>query len=239
MYFDLGEWFGKSFFSTVRFKELYHYVKSQEGYEEYVRNDVYVLDYDDKKNENIERHLNPDELKNKIESGYSEINDSIKLLLNMILVYQTSIIEGVIRDCFKLIFLHNPKKIKYMNQKNGLTINTSIDIVLNSNTKEEILDQLAEDCAYQCNIGKTETILNRLNDLTGNKLTQLVLDRVKNIILERNTIIHELKDLSLSITDVDNAHEVVTDFLIDISKYFVSEKIQVFDPAHLLGYNSD
>jgi len=233
MEFDLGKWFGKSFNSTFEFKDLYNYVSSRTGYNEYVKSEKKYWTVDNE-GKTVEFKFDDEFAKKITEIGYLNINKTSKFLLNMLIVYQSSILEGIIKDCFKVIFLNDPVKLKFMNTKKDLEYSINLDTILKSKSKEDLIELIAEDNAGICSSGKVKTVLRRLNELTGKKLDLEVLSRIENIIVRRNEIIHELKELNIGIIEIETIHRRITDFLIDVSKYFISIGICVYDPASIL-----
>ena len=231
--FDLGQWFGQMFLSTVQFNDLYTFVRSKKAFEEYLKEEIEITtasETEGLKTRNFDLELD----KVYVESSFKNVNKSLKLLKNMIIVYQVSILEAVIDECFKLIFLVNPNKMKFLNKENGLTHTITLDSIINASTKYGILKTLAGECSNICTTGNSKKVLNRLNKLTGNILNRDILRKIGNIIERRNEVVHELKDLKISPKDLLKINDDMTSFLIDISRHLYNIGIEVIDPINLL-----
>lgn len=228
IYFNVGIWFSKFFFTNIQHKELNNFLNNTEAKQAYFNTIETTLYKDDKiiKNEKDNKfHMSMlSSLNNDILKGQKVVNCYI-------IVFLCSIFEAMLEDFFYTLFRNRPELLNYCENKK--MINIKLSELIQYNSKDEYITDLCKKAAYQCNTGKLSLIFKRIKELTKKEISVSNYTKCLEIIELRNLVVHENKVHEIKLKQTEEYSETFTKILRELSEIMKKLNIGLIN-SHIL-----
>ena len=234
--YDLGHWWLKIESIHSSYQELSSFINNKEALNHHY-DSITMIYYD----ENNVQHTatNPDSKKLWIDTIDGNIADALKIYSNQVIVLFVSIIDLMITDLIKTMFVHSMKSffdIIDSKEFNNL-FHISLKTLYQSESKEEIVEQHADIIAKYINSGSIDKTLKRIEKISQYCIPEKIKESVIELYLLRNRIVHELEVFNISDNDIRNYFNISDSLRIETGKLLLKMKIEFNDPANWMKLN--
>ncbi|MFM0069029.1 hypothetical protein [Paraburkholderia aspalathi] len=162
----------------------------------------------------------------------SEVDTAIANLTRQSVVLIASIVEAALADAFRVVFHHRPAVMKALD---GFAAAANLDDLLNAADVDSLRRLLVERAVSCAVTGKLDSVIARLNSATSQSVNSKILADLRNVLEQRNRIIHEHKKPELTVEQIDSMFEVGMAMLEEFGRVLYKARLPVFDPMHLFS----
>ncbi|MWA21186.1 hypothetical protein [Burkholderia pseudomallei] len=165
-------------------------------------------------------------------SFVNDVDTAIANLTRQSIVLIASIVEAALADAFRVVFYHRPAVIKALE---GFAATANLDDLLNAPDVKSLRGLVIERAVSWAMIGKLDSAVTRLNLATGQSVNGKALADFKDVLEQRNRIIHEHKKPRLTVRQIDSMFEAGMVMLEELGRVLYKARLPVFDPMHLFS----
>lgn len=226
--FMFSNFFVNNLFSIGKYRDMYNYLKDKECYNIYLQKNVVHIGYE----VDSQRILKNQELFK--EFLRDDMDDTINLLNNQMIVYFATILETALADCFISLFVTKPELILKTENCQNMT-GVSFRDLLNYDSKEQYIIEVAKRVTDKYwNSGKMKKRLEHIEELLSFKLPDGCKKKMEELYKKRNEIVHEniIEDISIFVLEVYSDQLEV--LLKGIGRALQDKGVKVYDNGDIL-----
>jgi len=232
--FDLGKWLAQLLKTNAQYKKLRSFVLDAEAFSEHVRK-IGFVDYE---NDGSIKAIDDPNLKKIVEDiTKDELYDSLSHYARLMIVTYATYMEAMISEFFNNLFIQKPEYMHdYLNDESARVGKGYIKLndILNAESLEEAKLNLAVRAAKNAVNGPIPIVFKRITKLSKCNIDSKLGEKVEQIFIDRNKIIHEAEDIKISYSDISSAWETAEALLKELGNICKSMKVQYSDPAFLI-----
>ena len=169
---------------------------------------------------------------------HNDISTAISNYRCQMPVIVVSQLEGAILELFEALFFYRPELIRAFYAEDRppeAERGISLELLIKASSLADLIDHVVTRAAAEAAAGKKkETVLRRLQRLTGAQMAAPVVDAFLDVVRIRNQVVHE--NLRVTVTDesVRGYIDAAMDLLAELGRVAMVAKIPYSDPGHLL-----
>ena len=229
MEFDVGKWLGKIIFESGNFQALYEYSSNEKYLMEYIGNREIM---GSKGKERIS-NLSSSYKDSIVDSLSSSVREALETMCNNMNVIAVAFLEGMMKELAVSVFVKHPVRMyKYIGENEAGSV--SLKLILNEETKEALILNLANMAASTLLKGKFSSNIKNLEEITKSTVPESLKKCLIKIVQHRNEFVHESKVKTLTNLDVKKNFDDVYEFLKWMGIAALSQNVPVDDPANLV-----
>jgi hypothetical protein len=162
----------------------------------------------------------------------SDVDTAIANLTRQSIVLIASVIEAALADAFRVVFHHRHAVMKALD---GFSATANLDDLFNAADVDAVRRLVIERAVSWAVTGKFDSVVGRLNSTTGQSVNSNILANFKDVLEQRNRIIHEHKKPELTVEQIDSMFEAGMAMLEELGRVLYKARIPVFDLMHLFS----
>ncbi|KVR14091.1 hypothetical protein WK11_29125 [Burkholderia ubonensis] len=231
-YFEHEKWHYEILEAQVTLRTLRYYATDQKALKHHFENDWNITGMESDGRLVQERPSESRHGEKFFISFASEVDTAIANLTRQSVVLVASIVEAALTDAFRVVFHHRPTVMKALD---GFAAAANLDDLLSAADVNELRRLVIERAVSWAVTGKLDSVIARLNNATGQCVNAKTLADFKNVIEQRNRIVHEHKKPELTVEHVDSIFEAGMAMLEALGRVLYKARLPVFDPMHLFS----
>ena len=232
-YFDLGKWHGALIFSSGEFTDFRAYLENAEAVDLHMSS-IKLLSADEDGNV-THRALSDSRLSIAwAEEHRGSLSDSLTMHANMLIVTAGAYFENIVFDFLQNYFTHKPKALHTFIGGEDNPGHIKISEVFSFDTLGDLTTELAARGASRASDGPPDKILQRIKTLTGVEIPSDLHRQIVELVLQRNTIAHEIKRYPLDKLDIQGAYNALEELLRKLGLITRGLGLPIYDPGNLL-----
>jgi len=228
--FDYLKWYAMISYTFDDYSVLYQYIEDDKAH------DTHIEKYRDAyENEHYDLGLKFIGTIKKYHKGISRsmIRNSLLSFSNQIIVIYSTYIENIIKEYLTIIFINHPKRmteyLKIKKDDDKVVGYISFNKVIENDSKESLINSLAEKSSVIASKGDVESLLKRFMRLSNYKLSDESYNGIVKLIKLRNKIVHEFHRENFGITEVKEYTKITLDFLEEVKLAAHKNNLKVHD----------
>jgi len=215
--FDIGKWVMKLIYSSSSFMTLIDFSRDKDAFNAYMNNLSFY------KYENDGSIMESDDItvKKSFEKNLKEeVEHSLQNYSNQTIVMLSTYIETMHSEFFEGVFRKNNQFIyEYVSDSKDKKGFIRLNLIFESESKEEIIDNLIIQAKKNVVNGSLERINQRIFKLTKYKIDkQLIQDIQLNILDKRNNIVHEASSPMIEKEEITLYFGLVEKYLFELGR---------------------
>ncbi|MGM8226624.1 hypothetical protein ACSV5M_08575 [Cellvibrio sp. ARAG 10.3] len=231
MEFDIGKWLGRILYEPGYYSDLCQYVKSDEHLNSHLESRT-IFSFED--GEKKISDLNPEFKKHLVDGLASSVVSAVDTLSTQMIVVAVTLTEGIMSEFLESLFCKKPERMHDFLAHGNVRGVIPMSIILESDSKQEIIAKLAKICSAKAMEGKFEKSISRIESLSNSHLGHEIKNKLIELARKRNQIIHEAKMLGIEESDVKQAYDLMYSFLRWLGIAAVKNGVPVYDPGGLV-----
>lgn len=233
--FDMGKWTIKLLDINSVYKALSYYVFDEKALDVHINNyDIYKFGNN---NDEIKKFkLSEIENKNDFYANIKmDIESSFEFYSSQTIVLLATYLENINIEFFENIFTQKNELIYNFveSEKKGYV---KLNLILKSNNKDEIINELINIAKKNAVNGSLEKISERIFQLTKYSIDKELINLIqKNILDRRNSIIHESVSIKIEEDEIIKYINLIEKYLVILGNICREKSLPYNDPANLLS----
>lgn len=232
--FDMGKWTLKLLNINSVYKALSYYVNDEKALGMHI-NDYQIYRFDTGDNEMKSLKLSESEDKDEFYNNIKmDIESSFEIYSTHTIVLLATYLENMNIEFFENLFNQRNELIyNYLdNEKKGYI---KLDLILKSENKDEIINELISTAKKNVANGSLVKIAERINQLTKFNIDNNLIKSIQSNILDRrNSIIHESTGFLIEEEYIVKCINDIENYLIALGKATRKMSLPYLDQANLL-----
>lgn len=165
-------------------------------------------------------------------SFVNDVDTAIANLTRQSVVLIASVVEAALADAFRVVFHHRPSVMKALD---GFAATANLDDMLNAADVDALRQLVIERAVSWAVTGRVDSIVGRLNNVTGQSVSGKILSDFRHVLEQRNRIIHEHRKPELTIDQIDSMFEAGMAMLEELGRVLFKARLPVSDPMYLFS----
>ena len=163
----------------------------------------------------------------------SMIRNSLLSFSNQMIVIYSTYIENIIKEYLTILFINHPEKMSeyLIIRKNNEKLDgyISFNKVIENESKESLINSLAEESSTHASKGDTKSVLKCLARLSNYTFSDESYKGIIRLIKLRNKIVHEFHKEVFGISEVKAYTKITLDFLEQVKLAAQKNNLRIHD----------